>query len=531
MIQQPEVRIELSALIGESLMALGDIDAAEPVLDRAALESRRALGERDGQTVRIELLQSQIHRLRGRAKEARAELDRILPVLRLDPATKPIDLTTALAHRTLIAIEEGAYPDAEKFALEGANLATAKLSDDNEQKVASAILLALAYRYTKKFEQSRTAAQSAYRSALARFAAASPHPRVVEAKTTYGRALADTGELAAGIELIDSAAADLRTLTGPDSLQVGITLQNLVAYRIDLGELALADANGAEALRIVSAQVQSESLAYAGTLAARAHARLARRDVAAALKEFDRAVPILERVLGAEREATLLARTGRALAFGFLGRLNDAHSEISAVATLLAKPGSSDLLEPLHARVAQVRGTIARMRGDLDRALQLEQGVAGLTDSRPKLQRERMRALAEIGLVRMDQGDAAAAAAAFEQALKEFEILESRITPARAEALVGLGRARLAQRRPADALAPLQAADTFWRDLDTESRWAGAAAFWLAHCHESLGHAESAQDSYTRAAVALARSPAPSDAPLAAIARRSRDGAIASRAK
>ncbi len=89
---QPKVRIELLTLIGESLMALGDLDAAEPVLDRAAKEAREALDESDGMAVGIGLLQAQMHRFRGRAKEARAELDRILPALRSDPAIKPLDL-------------------------------------------------------------------------------------------------------------------------------------------------------------------------------------------------------------------------------------------------------------------------------------------------------------------------------------------------------------------------------------------------------------------------------------------------------
>jgi hypothetical protein len=48
---QPRVRIELLTLIGESLMALGDLDAAEPVLDRAAKEAREALDEFDAMAV------------------------------------------------------------------------------------------------------------------------------------------------------------------------------------------------------------------------------------------------------------------------------------------------------------------------------------------------------------------------------------------------------------------------------------------------------------------------------------------------
>jgi serine/threonine-protein kinase len=513
---QPKVRIELLMLIGESLMALGDLDAAEPVLDRAANEARQALEEFDSMAVTIGLLRAQIHRMRGRAKEARAELDRILPALRSDPASKPLDLVGALNHRTLIAIDEGAYADAERFALEGANLANAKLGVDHEETVASSILLALSYRYTKKFTQSRDAARNAYQAAVARFGATPPHPRVIEAKTTYGRALADTGELASGIAMIDTAVVDLRTLTGPDTLQVGIFLQNLVAYRIDLGELALADSNAAEALKILSAQVEPESVPFAGTLAARALARLARRDAGAALEEFNRAIPVLERLLGAERDAPLLARTGRALAYAYLGRLVEAQQEIDAVSEVASTQNSS---EPLGARVAQVRGTIARMRGDFPAALQAQAPLAALKDVGPKLQRERMRALGEIGVVQLEMQNAGGAAATLGQALKEFERLESLVTPARADALIGLGRAHLAQGRAADALPPLQNAHTFWSQFAPDNRGAGEAALWLGQCLLALDRKNEAHVVLNRAARLLAASPIRADAELVKLTR------------
>lgn len=514
---QPKVRIELLALIGESLLALGDLDAAEPILDRAATEAAATLGVRDGMAVRTSLLQAQMHLMRGRAKPARAEFDRILPLMRGDPKTDPLDLAGALGNRTMLAIEEGAYDDAERFALEGARLATTRLGKENDQTITSSILLALAYRYNKKFEQARDAARDAYLAAVTHFGATPPHARVVEAKTTYGRGLADAGDLPAGIVLIDSAVVDLRALTGPDSYLLGTTLQNLVAYRIDHGELALADDNAAEALKILGAQVQTESVTYAATLSARAQVRLARREAAAALDEINRAVPILERLLGSEREMTLLARSCKALALAYLGRLGDAQDEIEAVAKIAE--GKKDL-EIVAARIALVRGTIARLRGDRGAALQWQQAVTASKDARPKLQRERMRALAEIGLVHLDSDETALAAAALEQSLREFERLEALVTPARADVLIGLGRARLAQGRAADALPPLEAAHQFWGEFAPDNRWAGEAALWLGQCYLALGRKAEASKALSRARKLLAVSPIPADAALLTLASK-----------
>ena len=478
---QPEVRIELSTLIGESLMALGDADAAEPVLQRTTDEAVRTLGPHHEMTMRVSLLQAQMHRMRGRAKEARALLDDILPALRADPATLPLDLSGALSHRTLIAMEEGAYADAERFAAEGARIASARLGRNHEQTLASSILLALAYRYTRKFEQSRDAAKDAYELALAQFGATPPHPRVVEAKSTYGRALADNGEFAPGIALMDSAVADSRMLTGPESSQSGIFLQNLVAYRIDFGQLAQAERDSSEALRVIRALAQTESLTYAATLNARAQTRLARRDLAAALDEFNQVIPILERVLGPGREPTLLARSSRALTWARLGKLDAARAEADAVATLAAK---SPELEALAARVAQVRGSIARLRGDFDDSLRLQRPLIDQRSALAKVQRERMRAATDIGLVLLEQGNTTQAATLFELALTEFERLEAEDTPARADALIGLGRTRLAQGRPADALPLLAQADTFWRQFDAANPDAVLAAAHLRSVHD-----------------------------------------------
>jgi Tfp pilus assembly protein PilF len=113
-------------------------------------------------------------------------------------------------------------------------------------------------------------------------------------------------------------------------------------------------------------------------------------------------------------------------------------------------------------------------------ALQHLQPLAESSTPAPKWQRERMRARAQIGLVQLDQGAAAQAILSLEAALAEFERLETRVTPARAEALAGLGRAHLAQGDPAKALPLLEQADRFWRGFDPASRAATAAAEGLA---------------------------------------------------
>ncbi len=474
---QTGARVELSNMIGESLLALGDVAAAEPVIARAVVEAGPALGPTHAQTLRGLMLQSQVHRLRGRPQQARADLDRVLPTLRAGVGFGAAELVTALVDRSLTAIDLGAYADAERFAREGAELAVARLGERDPQRVASAVALALAYLHANKFDLARDSGERAFRVAIAVHGETPPHPRVIEARSIYARALAVTGDLARGIAMLEAALADNRALLGPKNLHAGMLVQNLVGYRLDLGELELADANAAEALDILAEYFAPDSLNYAMLVHTRAMTHLARRNASAALAQATRAAEAFDRLVGVGHEVAIGARTTVALALMFEGRLDAAAQAIDAVAPHIAAllPTSA-----LPARVALARGTIARERGDHAAALQHLQPLADSSEPSPKWQRERMRAWAQIGMVQINQGDPAKAIGSFERALKEFARLEARLTPAHADALLGLGRAHLAQRDPAKALPLLEQAELFWRGFDPASGSATVAAEWLA---------------------------------------------------
>jgi len=99
-----------------------------------------------------------------------------------------------------------------------------------------------------------------------------------------------------------------------------------------------------------------------------------------------------------------------------------------------------------------------------------------------------------------------------------LEEVQKEKTPAQADALVGLGRAKMGQGRLAEALPLLEAADRFWHEFDAESRWAGEAALWLGRCYAGLGRAADARQALTRAEKLLSRSPIPSDSGLVRLA-------------
>jgi tetratricopeptide (TPR) repeat protein len=101
-----------------------------------------------------------------------------------------------------------------------------------------------------------------------------------------------------------------------------------------------------------------------------------------------------------------------------------------------------------------------------------------------------------------------------------FERYQSKASPEMADVSMGLGRALLGLNRPAEALLPLQQADSFWRNFDADKRWAGETAFWLARANEALGHSADAKRDFARAIELLAGSSIATDGGLIAAARQ-----------
>jgi eukaryotic-like serine/threonine-protein kinase len=433
-IDQPAVRAELQGVVGEALMSFGDIDAAEALIDSAARLARDELGESHIESMRARLLQLQIHRLKGRNQALARELDSLMPVLRSQSDRDVEPLILGLENVAMLAFDRGQAAQAEQAALEAVQLAETRLPENHPERIATNSLLAMAYRAGGQHAMSRDAAARAL-AALQAVYGDEPHPRRSEALALHGRALAELGELARGADEIGQAVSEAERLLGHDNVAVAMLRQNGVPYWLELGQLARADADSSEALRVVATAAPPTSYLHAATASSRGAVLVAQRRFADALTVLEPAAHALAAVLPPGHAAVVDAETWRVLALTGAGRVTDAAAALPQLQRWQRLP---TLPPHLAIRLRRAQAAVQHGHGDSDAAVQTLRDATQQPADTPKAQRARMRAWADLGAVLAQQGDTDGARQAWQQALAAAATLESAPTPMQAEARAGL---------------------------------------------------------------------------------------------
>jgi tetratricopeptide (TPR) repeat protein len=377
------------------------------------------------------------------------------------------------------------------------------------------MLLALAYQFGGKPRLALPAAERAFRVALDVYRGDSRHARVIEGRAVLGRALHDAGEYERGIEELTRALDDASAVFGTTSMMVGFFAGNLAKDQIEAGDIAPALQNIERSLRVLDGQVDRDSYTYGAALHTRGAALLAARRIGEALPVLTTSQATLEHALGPSHERTYAAQLDLGLALGYAGKADQARQAVSAVVEARRAGRKASIWAALSAL-----GILERLDGNYDEALRMQGDALRSIPDDPKAKRVRMPVLTEIGLGHLERGGYDEAAASLGEALALLAASQRSVTPQRADALIGLGRARMGQGRALEALPLLEEADRFWRASDAHNRWAGEAALWLGRCYSSLGRGREARRALSRARTILSRSPIPTDGRLLQLARR-----------
>jgi len=490
------------AIIGESLFGLQEDKEASRVIEDA-LRLQDSLSDADPLlTARLHLALSESREMTGDIDAAVAELAKTFAVLKTVRRAGPLGVRARL-HESALGLATGDYATTERAAHQAITEATAVMGPRSDEIATALMFLSKAYIFTGRMPEAVAPARQGLELVLANHNHDYAHPKVFDLAPYYANALIHVGDFDAAAKLMRELLTNAERMYGAQSTIVGGFCSIAVPAEMERGELDTAIALARRSLAIY---LQG---AAPGTAVHAYRARLLGLTLVTArvgdesIRTLEEAVRLLEKA--GDPNA---ARPSLALALAHAGRLDEADEQLRLALENL-KPGSYQYL-----RATRHRGTVLRLRNrNADAVSWLEQSVAGFTDRSDR--GEHAISLVEIGLARLEVGDLAAAEQSFTRAESELsELQQQRMTPTRADLLIGTARLRMLRGDFARALPDLQRVDAYWRERRPDSHWSGEAALWLGRAHLALGQRAEAREDLSRSARLLGPSKIPADQAL-----------------
>lgn len=503
--------LELLTIISESLFGLQQNADAARVANKA-LAAHSSNENEPALKARLHLVLSRSFEYLGRNDEAREELaraDAMLAGIEEDNRQLMIELKL---HSAALALASADYESAERLANE-ALAAARKLYGPRSSQGATALQLSSqAYLFTQRGPLAVESSHRAFELMRELHGDDLTHPLVIDSAMYYSQALAFIGDFDAAADVIRTASDHAVEVFGENNRMVGELFARAVPPELERGAVRYAALTARRSLDIYLQEAKQDTLIHASRARLLGHSLLAARagdDAVDSLREAVRLSAISD-----PGRATHLARASFGMALVLAGQVNLGEKELQA--TLQASAPKTRA----HHQAMRHLGTLARLQGRSDEAVRwLEPAIAEASLERTH-RNDLASGLVEIGLAKLELGQAATAQSFFVRAqtlYREFQTQHT--TPAHADLLVGMARVLMMNKKHADALPLLEKATGFWDDFDKENRSAGEAAYWLGHCQFELGRKAEARVAFQRVETLLAGSTIPADVRWATLAR------------
>jgi serine/threonine-protein kinase len=505
----PVLTVQMLAIIGESLFGLQENEQSARVIEQA-LRLQDSMPDADPLlTARLHLALSESREMMGRVDEAVAELTKTFALL--DAAGRdagPLAVRARL-HESALGMAIDDYTITERAAKQAIEEATAAIGPRSDEVAMALMFLSKSYIFTERMPEAVAPARQGLDMLLANHNGDYAHPKVIDLAPYYANALIHVGDFEAAAILMRELIGNAERVFGKQSTLVGGLSMLAIPAELERGELDAAISLAHRSLDIYLQVAQPETRVHAY------RARILGQALAIA-RVGDEALQITEEAVRLSGNAgePHAGRTNLGLALAHAGRLDEADVQLR-LALEGTKPGTR-----AHMQATRYIGTVLRLRQKSLEALPwLEQSVAQ-TAARGFNRGEHAPGIVELGLAQLELGDIAAAQQSFTQATVALaELQQERMTPTRADLMIGIARIQLQNSAPADALRALQAVDGYWRERRPDSRWAGESALWLGRCYFALDRQAEAQVALARAVRLLATSPLPADMALVKLAR------------
>jgi serine/threonine-protein kinase len=467
MSSQPESSVELLAIVGEAQANLEEYDAARETLQAALDLSARKLPEGNIHTSQARAQLATIHANEREFDLAKRELDAVIPELRDYGRPAVRALVNALQTRGFMAGDEGDGDRAVADMKEAVDIAEESLGGNDSETILAKRQLAQEYLMAGRPAEAVEEAREAFGLAQENFGSGGRNALLVETEDVYGRALADSGQLTAGIEHLQNSIKRTEALLGPNNGSVASKLSWLARAQLKLGDLA-----GATDSMARSVAAATNDLDRARAQASLGVTLVAARRIDTAVDILRGAVDDLKRLDTGEGSWLPNATATYGTALVLAGQTAEARR------VLQASLSSGKAAGPALADTQNALGLSALSSNDAAEALEHFQKALATAGPPDPPTRIRAAAVLGAGLAQLELGKLKEAEQTLQEADAAYRKIYQLPTPALADVQVARGRVAMLEGRADDAAKLFTAADEFWQRYAAKSRWAREASQW-----------------------------------------------------
>jgi eukaryotic-like serine/threonine-protein kinase len=467
MASQPQSSVELLAIVGEAQANLEEYDGARATLQAALDLAARKLPEGNIHTAQARAQLAMLHANEREFDLAKRELDAVIQELRDYGRPAVRTLVNALQTRGFVAGDEGDGERAIADMREAVEIAEESLGANDSETILAKRQLAQEYLMAGRLPEAVEASREAFSRAQENFGAGGRNALLAETEDVYGRALADSGQLAAGIEHLQKSIERTEALLGPNNGSIASKLSWLARAQLKLGDLP-----GAITSMTRSVAAATNDLDRARAQAGLGVALVAARRIDTAVDVLRTAVDDLQRLDTGEGSWVPNATATYGIALALAGQTAEAERVLQASlkSGKVAGPVLADTHNGLGLSALNSRNAAAAL-DHFQKALE----TAGPPDPPSRI---RAAAVLGAGMAQLELGKLEEAEQSLQEADAAYRKIHQLPTPALADVQVARGRVAMLEGRTEDASQLFTEADEFWRGYESKSRWAREASQW-----------------------------------------------------
>jgi len=467
---QPQNAVELLTLVGESQLNVRQTESARATLVKA-IEMAQHLQPPDAVLLaearaRLAVLASE----QGDWAQVRALAAQALPVLRAHQPDTGRVLNEMLVSLGYAESNEGNADAAIALGREAVAAVSAALGAAHSEAVSSRSHLATFLQHAGRLDEARAFAAQVLADAHALASSGTRSAVVIQAEARYGSVLLEMGEPRDAITHLTAANDLAAQLYEPKNPQRYLWLGELARAQARLG-----DFKSLLETRRVSYEGSEDGVLKARKLTNYARAMFAARRIPEAVDLLRHAVELEKQYDTGKGSWLALAQSDLGAALASSGRFEEADRLLQATLPLAKESSKEGSLASTWNSIGLSR-QLQSQWVEAERAFREALPATREADSN---QQYRAEAMLGIGVAKLELGQAAEAERWLRQADESARKTFLGMMPLRADILLNLGRALLAQQKVAEANEAFVASNAYWRDYDSAHPSASTAAYWL----------------------------------------------------